>query len=147
VLLDLRHLIKEFVKNRFPHSCHLPEYGIEITEDLIPVSPAAHYIMGGIKPTSAAGRLYRGCMQQEKLPAQVSMGQTGSHGTAFWKDSSSACGPDKPHLSSPVKPAVKGPQYSIPPRSETMTRYAHAQKDDVGARRDYQVRFIPCEAP
>jgi L-aspartate oxidase len=50
VYLDLRHLEAEFVKNRFPRihaTCRL--YGIDITRDLIPVSPAAHYIMGGVK--------------------------------------------------------------------------------------------------
>ncbi|WP_022850309.1 L-aspartate oxidase [Limisalsivibrio acetivorans] len=54
--LDLTHLDKDFVKNRFPkiHSTCL-EYGIDITLDLIPVSPAAHYYMGGIK-TDTEGR-------------------------------------------------------------------------------------------
>ncbi len=50
VFLDLRHMGKKFVKKRFPkiHETCL-QYDIDITEDLIPVSPAAHYIMGGIK--------------------------------------------------------------------------------------------------
>jgi L-aspartate oxidase len=50
VYLDLRHMGKEFVRNRFPRiyaTCLL--YGVDITADLIPVSPAAHYIMGGVK--------------------------------------------------------------------------------------------------
>lgn len=49
VLLDLTHLEKDFVRNRFPkiyNTCL--EYNIDITVNPIPVSPAAHYYMGGI---------------------------------------------------------------------------------------------------
>ena len=50
VYLDLTLLPNEYVKKRFPRiftTCHM--YQVDITRDLIPVSPAAHYIMGGIK--------------------------------------------------------------------------------------------------
>ena len=50
VYLDLRHLEKDFLKQRFPQiyaTCL--RYDVDITEDLIPVSPAAHYIMGGVR--------------------------------------------------------------------------------------------------
>ncbi|MBI5102243.1 MAG: L-aspartate oxidase [Nitrospirae bacterium] len=50
VYLDLRHMDKDFVKKRFPaiYATCL-RYDVDITSDLIPVSPAAHYIMGGVK--------------------------------------------------------------------------------------------------
>lgn len=49
VFLDLRHLDCEFIKNRFPkifNTCL--KYDINICYDLAPVSPAAHYFMGGV---------------------------------------------------------------------------------------------------
>ena len=50
VFLDLRHMGEDFVKRRFPrvYSTCLT-YGLDITRELIPVCPAAHYIMGGVK--------------------------------------------------------------------------------------------------
>ena len=75
VYLDLRHLPKSFVKNRFPriHSTCL-RYDVDITEDLIPVSPAAHYCMGGVR-TDRDGRTSIG-----RLYASGEVACTGVHG-------------------------------------------------------------------
>ena len=75
VYLDLTHLDREFVKKRFPRinlTCRL--YDIDIAEDLIPVSPAAHYTMGGIKTD-----LY-GATSIEGLYAAGEVACTGVHG-------------------------------------------------------------------
>lgn len=50
VLLDLRHLDSQTIKERFPMiSATCLGYGIDITRQLIPIAPVAHYMMGGVK--------------------------------------------------------------------------------------------------
>ena len=56
VWLDMRHLDHDYVRGRFPkiyNTCLL--YNIDIARDPIPVSPAAHYTMGGVR-TDTFGR-------------------------------------------------------------------------------------------
>ncbi|HUX87266.1 MAG TPA: L-aspartate oxidase [Chloroflexota bacterium] len=48
--LDVRHLGADFFKQRFPtiaQTCS--RYGIDVAREPIPVAPAAHYLMGGIR--------------------------------------------------------------------------------------------------
>lgn len=50
VYLDITHEQPEMVKHRFPtiyETCM--RYGLDLTTDWIPVAPAAHYMMGGVK--------------------------------------------------------------------------------------------------
>jgi L-aspartate oxidase len=75
VYLDLTHLPAERVRTRFPRiykTCL--QYGIDIGTDLIPIRPAAHYAMGGVK-TDLDGRT--------TLPGLYAAGEcacTGVHG-------------------------------------------------------------------
>lgn len=74
VYLDMRHLKKD-LKARFPGiSAFLQKYQLELGRDLIPVRPAAHYLMGGVK-TDVHGRT--------SLPGLYAAGEaacTGVHG-------------------------------------------------------------------
>ncbi|MDW8256409.1 MAG: L-aspartate oxidase [Acidobacteriota bacterium] len=50
VYLDLTHLPSHFLRERFPRiyeTCR--RYGLDLTREWIPVSPAAHYFMGGVR--------------------------------------------------------------------------------------------------
>jgi len=50
LFLSLKHLDKQAVINRFTHiHQQLKEYGFDMTRDLLPVAPAAHYMVGGIR--------------------------------------------------------------------------------------------------
>jgi L-aspartate oxidase len=50
VMLDARHLGEEYLKTRFPtiwEAC--AEAGYDLSRDLLPVAPAAHYMVGGVR--------------------------------------------------------------------------------------------------
>ena len=72
VVLDLRALDPQRVRTRFPriHATCL-RYGVDITRDLVPVTPAAHYVMGGIA-TDLHGR--------SSLPGLYAAGETAGTG-------------------------------------------------------------------
>jgi L-aspartate oxidase len=75
VLLDMTSLDADFLRERFPKidaTCR--QFGLDIAVDLLPVSPASHYIMGGIR-TDLHGR--------STLPGLYAAGEvacTGVHG-------------------------------------------------------------------
>jgi L-aspartate oxidase len=74
VYLDMRHVMKD-LRTRFPGiSAFLAKYQLQLGRDLIPVRPAAHYLMGGVK-TDVHGRT--------SLPGLYAAGEvacTGVHG-------------------------------------------------------------------
>lgn len=75
VYLDMRHIEGKDLHQRFPGiSSFLRKYGLELERDLVPVRPAAHYLMGGVR-TDLYGRT--------TLPGLYAAGEvacTGVHG-------------------------------------------------------------------
>ncbi len=56
VFLDVRHLGTERFRERFPHIHQLcADFDIDVGRELVPVHPAAHYMIGGVK-VDADGR-------------------------------------------------------------------------------------------
>ncbi len=50
VFIDITHLTPKVTTTRFPHIYRFClDHGLDITKGLVPVAPAAHYMMGGIK--------------------------------------------------------------------------------------------------
>ncbi|MCK5612780.1 L-aspartate oxidase [Candidatus Pacearchaeota archaeon] len=73
--LDMHHLFAKEVKNRFPNiTKRLKHYGLDLTKDLIPITPVAHFSCGGI-PVDQYGNT--------KLPGLLAVGDvacSGVHG-------------------------------------------------------------------
>ena len=56
VFLDITYKTRDYLENRFPNIFKtLLDYGIDMSKDYIPVAPAEHYCMGGIR-TDVHGR-------------------------------------------------------------------------------------------
>jgi L-aspartate oxidase len=75
VYLDMRHVTGIDLHKRFPGiSGFLLQHGFELSRDLIPVRPAAHYLMGGVR-TDVNGKTSMPC-----LYAAGEVACTGVHG-------------------------------------------------------------------
>jgi L-aspartate oxidase len=75
VFLDVTHLPPRLITTRFPHIYRFCRaHGLDITKGLIPVAPAAHYLMGGVKVNECG---------ETNLPGLFAAGETawtGVHG-------------------------------------------------------------------
>lgn len=75
VFLDITHLPPHRITTRFPHIYRFcRDHGLDITKGPIPVAPAAHYMMGGVR-TSTWG--------ESNIPCLFAIGEvacTGVHG-------------------------------------------------------------------
>jgi L-aspartate oxidase len=75
VYLDMRHVTGLDLKKRFPGiSAFLAQHGLDLAKDQIPVRPAAHYLMGGVR-TDVDGRT-----SLRRLYAAGEVACTGVHG-------------------------------------------------------------------
>ncbi|PPG35856.1 L-aspartate oxidase [Pseudoclavibacter sp. RFBG4] len=72
IRLDARHLGREFLERRFPSiTAHIDESGLDWSRETVPVTPAAHYLMGGVV-TDLSGRT--------SMPGLFAAGETASTG-------------------------------------------------------------------
>ncbi|MFK7696884.1 L-aspartate oxidase [Paenibacillus sp. HJGM_3] len=75
VYIDITHESPEMIKHRFPNIYEFClTYGLDLTSDWIPVAPAAHYMMGGIRTD------LNGQTSIKRLYACGEVSSTGVHG-------------------------------------------------------------------
>ncbi len=87
VYLDLTHLSASKVQKRFPRiyaTCM--QHNVDITEDVIPVRPAAHSVLAECGLTSTARRMLPASMLRVRPRPRACMGRTGWPAIPCWKD-------------------------------------------------------------
>ena len=148
VFLDLTHLNPDTIRKRFPRvyaTCLL--YHVDITTGLIPIRPAAHYAMGGVR-TGLDGR-----STLAGLYAAGEVASTGVHGANRLASNSlleglvfgaragkAACAELRSNAAQSSKTAARSTNAAPPDTSairavqETMTRYVGIVRDGDGLR-------------
>jgi L-aspartate oxidase len=137
VYLDMTHLDGEGVRSRFPkiyETCL--QFGVDIAAEPIPVCPAAHYIMGGVKTGTDGATSISG------LYAAGEVACTGIHGANRLASNSLLEGlvygarAGTSALSSPVEPVAEaappGPAHTIPAHDEIRGGLRGLMWDKVG---------------
>ena len=83
VRIDASHLGADFVEKNFPGMCsRCLQFGYDLARRPVPVSPSAHFVMGGAASTSTARPPWIGYSRPAKTRAEC-MAATGSAETAF----------------------------------------------------------------
>jgi L-aspartate oxidase len=138
VYLDMTHLDAGFVRERFPkiyETCL--QFGVDITAKPIPVCPAAHYMMGGVKTDTDGATNIAGLYSAGEVAC------TGIHGANRLASNSLleglVYGARAGHaaVKSPVVPSkeavpASGPVHTIPEHDEIRGRLRRLMWDRVG---------------
>jgi L-aspartate oxidase len=126
--LDVTHLDAEKLKTRFPriyHTCL--QYGLDITRDLIPIRPAAHYAMGGVRTDLDA---------RASLPGLYAAGEaacTGAHGG------------NRLASNSLLEGLVFGARAAVGMAAEVATRKFEAEAEKITAAPEIDVQALRLE--
>jgi L-aspartate oxidase len=123
VFLDVTHLPRRTVLTRFPNIYHVClEHGIDITRELIPVAPAAHYMIGGVKTDHWGGTNVAG------LFASGETACPGVHGANRLASNSLL---DAIVFSRRIVDRTAGKEYSLAPSSDGELLHARLDARDV----------------
>jgi L-aspartate oxidase len=147
VYLDMRHVTGIDPDVRFPGiSAFLHQHGLDLARDLIPVGPAAHYLMGGVR-TDVDGRT--------SLPGLYAAGEvacTGVHGANRLASNSLLEGlvfgaraaeamrreSDVP-VKAEARASVPASDLSLPPVEEAIRRLQQQMWEHAGLLRDAEL--------